>query len=130
MYESVCVPDLGDFLGYQGATHQVATPEHKSPATPASSTTSNSSGPQTGSQAAPTLQPPSGAVPLPSRQYHNDGKCLFSLSCEGWSEGCPTLPFNCAPRVDDPETALTTGIRLGGGAAGINWRNVLTRTRR
>lgn len=76
MYESVCVPDLGDFLGYQSGAHQGATPEHKSPATPASSATSNSSGPQTGNQATAPLQPPSAAVSLPSRQYHNDGKCL------------------------------------------------------
>lgn len=83
MYESVCVPDLGDFLGYQsggGGGHQVATPEHKSPATPASSATSNSSGPQNGgNQAGAPLQPPSASVSLPSRQYHNDGKSL-SLS--------------------------------------------------
>ena len=88
MYESVCVPDLGDFLGYQsgggggGGGHQVATPEHKSPATPASSATSNSSGPQNGgNQAGAPLQPPSASVSLPSRQYHNDGKSLsLSLS--------------------------------------------------
>lgn len=81
MYESVCVPDLGDFLGYQGAAHQVATtPEHESPATPASSSISNSSGPQnTGNQPAAPLQPPSAPVSLPSRQYHDDGKSLFSL---------------------------------------------------
>lgn len=77
MYESVCVPDLGDFLGYQGAAHQVATPEHKSPATPASSATNNLSAPQTGNQPPSTLQPPSAAVSLPSRQYHSDGKCPF-----------------------------------------------------
>lgn len=77
MYESVCVPDLGDFLGYQSGAHQGATPEHKSPATPASSATSNSSGPQNaGNQPTAPLQPPSAAVSLPSRQYHNDGKCL------------------------------------------------------
>ncbi|KAK1119122.1 hypothetical protein K0M31_013622 [Melipona bicolor] len=80
MYESVCVPELGDFLGYQSGAHQVATPEHKSPATPASSATSNSNsaGPQsTGNQSTgPPLQPPSVAVSLPSRQYRNDGKCL------------------------------------------------------
>ncbi|KAG7199300.1 hypothetical protein KM043_018154 [Ampulex compressa] len=73
LYESVCVPDLGDFLGYPGAAHQVATPEHKSPATPASSATSNSSAPQSGAQPSPIPPPPSGAVSLPSRQYHNDG---------------------------------------------------------
>ncbi|KOX78258.1 Transforming protein p54/c-ets-1 [Melipona quadrifasciata] len=76
MYESVCVPELGDFLGYQSGAHQVATPEHKSPATPASSATSNSNsaGPQsTGNQSTgPPLQPPSVAVSLPSRQYRND----------------------------------------------------------
>lgn len=86
VYESVCVPDLGDFLGYQGAGHQVSTPEHKSPATPASSTTSNSSSttnPRTGTQPSAPLQPPSATATatatatLPSRPYHNDGKCLF-----------------------------------------------------
>lgn len=83
-HESVCVPDLGDFLGYQGAAHQVAaTPKHKGPATPASSAAPSASGPRTGTQPQPpssTLQPSSTAVSLPSRQYHNDGKCLFSLS--------------------------------------------------
>ncbi|KAL6267364.1 hypothetical protein P5V15_000439, partial [Pogonomyrmex californicus] len=73
LYESVCVPDLGDFLGYQGGGHQVATPEHKNPPTPANSATSNSSGPpQSGTQQQPPIQPSSGAVSLPSRQYHND----------------------------------------------------------
>ncbi|KAK2580625.1 hypothetical protein KPH14_007735 [Odynerus spinipes] len=78
LYESVCVPDLGDFLGYQGSSssHQ----EHKSSATtPASSTggSANSSGQTHGGTtqaAAPTQQPSSGAVSLASRQYHNDGK--------------------------------------------------------
>ncbi|KAH0944941.1 hypothetical protein HN011_007758, partial [Eciton burchellii] len=75
LYESVCVPDLGDLLGYQGGGghHQVATPEHKNPSTPASSATSNSSGPpQSATQQQPPIQPSSGAVSLPSRQYHND----------------------------------------------------------
>ncbi|XP_031835882.1 ETS transcription factor pointed isoform X4 [Nomia melanderi] len=75
-HESVCVPDLGDFLGYQGAAHQVAaTPKHKGPATPASSAAPSASGPRTGTQPQPpssTLQPSSTAVSLPSRQYHND----------------------------------------------------------
>ena len=71
LYESVCVPDLGDFLGYQSATSSVATPEHKSPATPASSTTSNSSGPQNASQ---TISPAAPIIPLPPRQFHNEGK--------------------------------------------------------
>lgn len=71
LYESVCVPDLGNFLGYQSATNSVATPEHKSPATPASSTTSNSSGPQNPSQTIASAPPP--IIPLPPRQFHNDG---------------------------------------------------------
>lgn len=80
LYESVCVPDLGDFLGYQGGGHQVATPEHKNPSTPANSATSNSSGPpQSGTQQQPPIQPSSGAVSLPSRQYHNDGKSIFTI---------------------------------------------------
>lgn len=97
MYESVCVPDLGDFLGYQsggGGGHQVATPEHKSPATPASSATSNSSGPQNGgNQAGAPLQPPSASVSLPSRQYHNDGKSL-SLSVSLLSVFSSVLRFS------------------------------------
>ncbi|XP_070151920.1 protein C-ets-1 [Polyergus mexicanus] len=73
LYESVCVPDLGDFVGYQGAGHQVATPEHKNPPTPANSVTSNSSAPpQSGTQQQPPIHS-SGAVSLPSRQYHDDG---------------------------------------------------------
>ncbi|EGI59692.1 Protein c-ets-1-A [Acromyrmex echinatior] len=80
LYESVCVPDLGDFLGYQGGGHQVATPEHKNPSTPANSATSNSSGPpQSGTQQQPPIQPSSSAVSLPSRQYHNDGKSIFTI---------------------------------------------------
>lgn len=79
LYESVCVPDLGDFLGYQGGGHQVATPD-KNPPTPANSATSNSSGPpQSGTQQQPPIQPSSGAVSLPSRQYHNDGKSTFTI---------------------------------------------------
>ncbi|XP_051165625.1 ETS-like protein pointed isoform X3 [Leptopilina boulardi] len=70
LYESVCVPDLGDFLGYQNAANAVATPEHKSPATPASSTTSNSSGPQRSSQ---TIQSAAPIIPLPPRQFHSEG---------------------------------------------------------
>ncbi|XP_076171389.1 ETS transcription factor pointed isoform X2 [Ptiloglossa arizonensis] len=94
VYESVCVPDLGDFLGYQGAAHQVATPEHKSPGTPASSATSNSSGPQTGTQPPSTLQPTSGAVSLPSRQYHNDGgySHLRSPVCQDENQRDETSP--------------------------------------
>lgn len=73
LYESVCVPDLGDFLGYQNAANAVSTPEHKSPATPASSTTSNSSGPANASQAP--------AVPLPPRQYHAEGEStLYAIN--------------------------------------------------
>ncbi|KAL2711700.1 ETS-like protein pointed isoform X2 [Vespula squamosa] len=80
LYESVCVPDLGDFLGYQDSSgHQ----EHKSPATtPASSNSTNSSGQTHGptTQAtAPTQQPSSGAVSLASRQYHNDELTLSNL---------------------------------------------------
>ncbi|KAL6440224.1 hypothetical protein ACFW04_003069 [Cataglyphis niger] len=72
LYESVCVPDLGDFVGYQGAGHQVATPEHKNPPTPANSATSNPSGPpQSGTQQQPPIHS-SDAMSLPSRQYHND----------------------------------------------------------
>lgn len=78
LYESVCVPDLGDFLGYQNAN--ASTPDHKSPATPASSTTSNSSGPSNPIQAIPqgnvASQP---TVPLQPRQYHNDGKYNWRL---------------------------------------------------
>ncbi|EFN88109.1 ETS-like protein pointed, isoform P2 [Harpegnathos saltator] len=76
LYESVCVPDLGDFLGYQGG-HQVAASEHKNPPTPAGSTASNNSSgpPQSATQQPPIQQPSSGAVSLPSsRQYHNDVK--------------------------------------------------------
>lgn len=70
LYESVCVPDLGEFLGYQTSNHSLGTPEHKSPATPASSTTSTSSGPRSGTSQ-PIQQPIS--VPPLSRPYHNDG---------------------------------------------------------
>ncbi|XP_076662460.1 ETS transcription factor pointed isoform X1 [Halictus rubicundus] len=95
MYESVCVPDLGDFMGYQPA----ATPEHKSPATPSSgpSVTSNTSGPRTGTHSQPassTLQPPSAAVSLPSRQYHNDGgyNHLRSPVCQDENQRDETSP--------------------------------------
>ncbi|XP_072756687.1 transforming protein p54/c-ets-1 isoform X2 [Anoplolepis gracilipes] len=95
LYESVCVPDLGDFVGYQGAGHQVATPEHKNPPTPANSTTSNSSGPpQSATQQQPPIQPSSGAVSLPSRQYHNDGgyNHLRSPVCQDESQRDETSP--------------------------------------
>ncbi|XP_076380843.1 ETS transcription factor pointed isoform X2 [Megalopta genalis] len=99
MYESVCVPDLGDFLGYQGAAHQpAATPEHKSPATPSSSSvTSNTSGPpRSGTQptSSSTLPPPSAAVSLPSRQYHNDGgyNHLRSPVCQDENQRDETSP--------------------------------------
>ncbi|XP_070525255.1 protein C-ets-1 isoform X1 [Cardiocondyla obscurior] len=95
LYESVCVPDLGDFLGYQGGGHQVATPEHKTPPTPANSATSNSSGPpQSGTQQQPPIQPSSGAVSLPSRQYHSDGgyNHLRSPVCQDESQRDETSP--------------------------------------
>ncbi|OAD60589.1 Transforming protein p54/c-ets-1 [Eufriesea mexicana] len=106
MYESVCVPDLGDFLGYQSAAHQVATtPEHESPATPASSAISNSSGPQsTGNQPAAPLQPPSTAVSLPSRQYHDDGVA---------SKGMRDIWV-----LDVVETSRAALRRIGNGEAG------------
>ncbi|KAK2580624.1 hypothetical protein KPH14_007735 [Odynerus spinipes] len=98
LYESVCVPDLGDFLGYQGSSssHQ----EHKSSATtPASSTggSANSSGQTHGGTtqaAAPTQQPSSGAVSLASRQYHNDGGYahLRSPVCQDESQREETSP--------------------------------------
>lgn len=74
LYESVCVPDLGEFMGYQGSTTSVATPEHKSPATPATPPGTPQS--QGQSQGQNQSQPPS--VITLSRQYHNDGKfCGF-----------------------------------------------------
>ncbi|XP_076228814.1 ETS transcription factor pointed isoform X5 [Nomia melanderi] len=97
-HESVCVPDLGDFLGYQGAAHQVAaTPKHKGPATPASSAAPSASGPRTGTQPQPpssTLQPSSTAVSLPSRQYHNDGgyNHFRSPVCQDENQGDETSP--------------------------------------
>ena len=87
LYESVCVPDLGDFLGYQqqqanAANNSVSTPEHKSPATPASSTTSTTSssgaGPRNSSAQSSIQQPlSSGSAPLQPRSYHNDGEYSY-----------------------------------------------------
>lgn len=81
LYESVCVPDLGDFLGYQGANNSVTTavtttnpPELKSPATPASSITSTSSIPRSGP---PSIQSPINAPPIP-RPYHNDSEYWYN----------------------------------------------------
>ncbi|KAG9430530.1 ETS-like protein pointed isoform X5 [Apis mellifera carnica] len=117
MYESVCVPDLGDFLGYQsgggggGGGHQVATPEHKSPATPASSATSNSSGPQNGgNQAGAPLQPPSASVSLPSRQYHNDGgyNHLRSPVCQDENQRDETSPPPHSHNTQAPNSHSTT----------------------
>ncbi|XP_032677627.1 ETS-like protein pointed isoform X1 [Odontomachus brunneus] len=88
LYESVCVPDLGDFLGYQGG-HQVAASEHKNPPTPAGSAASNnSSGPPPSG-----MQQPS-SVSLPSRQYHNDGgyNHLRSPVCQDESQRDETSP--------------------------------------
>ncbi|XP_016904826.1 ETS-like protein pointed isoform X3 [Apis cerana] len=114
MYESVCVPDLGDFLGYQsggGGGHQVATPEHKSPATPASSATSNSSGPQNGgNQAGAPLQPPSASVSLPSRQYHNDGgyNHLRSPVCQDENQRDETSPPPHSHNTQPPNSHSST----------------------
>ncbi|XP_043786975.1 ETS-like protein pointed isoform X5 [Apis laboriosa] len=113
MYESVCVPDLGDFLGYQsgGGGHQVATPEHKSPATPASSATSNSSGPQNGgNQAGAPLQPPSASVSLPSRQYHNDGgyNHLRSPVCQDENQRDETSPPPHSHNTQAPNSHSST----------------------
>ncbi|XP_017791496.1 PREDICTED: LOW QUALITY PROTEIN: ETS-like protein pointed [Habropoda laboriosa] len=112
MYESVCVPDLGDFLGYQSGAHQVATtPEHKSPATPASSATTNSSGPQnTGTQPQAPLQPPSTPVSLPSRQYHNDGgyNHLRSPVCQDENQRDETSPPPHSHTTQPPNSHSTT----------------------
>lgn len=110
LYESVCVPDLGDFLGYQGAAHQVATPEHKSPATPASSATSNSSGPPTGTQPPPPLQPTSAPVSLPSRQYHNDGgyNHLRSPVCQDENQRDETSPPPHSHSTQPPNSHSST----------------------
>ncbi|XP_033188655.2 ETS transcription factor pointed isoform X1 [Bombus vancouverensis nearcticus] len=111
MYESVCVPDLGDFLGYQSGAHQGATPEHKSPATPASSATSNSSGPQNvGNQPTAPLQPPSAAVSLPSRQYHNDGgyNHLRSPVCQDENQRDETSPPPHSHNAQAPNSHSST----------------------
>ncbi|XP_048515594.1 protein C-ets-1 isoform X2 [Athalia rosae] len=75
LYESVCVPDLGEFMGYQG-TPGVATPEHKSPATPATPPgTPQSQGQSQGQNQGPQQQqqpPQQPSVITLSRQYHND----------------------------------------------------------
>ncbi|XP_046477884.1 protein C-ets-1 isoform X1 [Neodiprion pinetum] len=73
LYESVCVPDLGEFMGYQG-TPSMATPEHKSPATPATppGTPQSQQGQnQNQGQSQPPPPPPPSVITL-SRQYHND----------------------------------------------------------
>ncbi|CAK9802369.1 Protein c-ets-1-B (Fragment) [Anthophora quadrimaculata] len=111
MYESVCVPDLGDFLGYQSGAHQVATPEHKSPATPASSATTNSSDPQnTGTQPQAPLQPPSTPASLPSRQYHNDGgyNHLRSPVCQDENQRDETSPPPHSHTTQPPNSHSTT----------------------
>lgn len=82
LYESVCVPDLGEFLGYQGANNSVTTavttttnpPELKSPATPASSITSTSSISRSGPPQS-SIQSPINPPQIP-RPYHNDSKYL------------------------------------------------------
>lgn len=75
LYESVCVPDLGDFLAYQSGGHHVTSTDHKNPSTPVGSVTNSSGPPQSATQ--PPVQASSGAVSLPTRQYHNDGKFIF-----------------------------------------------------
>lgn len=106
LYESVCVPDLGDFLGYQGG-HQVAASEHKNPTTPVGSAASNnpSGPPQSSTQQPAVQQPSSGAVSLPSRQYHNDGKFIFTpfhrafrardyIFCRWWTDNFSLNAFD------------------------------------
>ncbi|XP_043679692.1 ETS-like protein pointed isoform X1 [Vespula pensylvanica] len=111
LYESVCVPDLGDFLGYQDSSgHQ----EHKSPATtPASSNSTNSSGQTHGptTQAtAPTQQPSSGAVSLASRQYHNDGGYahLRSPVCQDETQREETSPPPHSHSTQPPNSHSST----------------------
>lgn len=78
LYESVCVPDLDNFLGYQGANNSVTTPEHKSPATPASSTTSTSSGPRNPGPAQSSIQQTMTSVPpLPPRAFDGEFSHIF-----------------------------------------------------
>lgn len=101
-------------MGYQsggGGGHQVATPEHKSPATPASSATSNSSGPQNGgNQAGAPLQPPSASVSLPSRQYHNDGgyNHLRSPVCQDENQRDETSPPPHSHNTQPPNSHSST----------------------
>lgn len=72
LYESVCVPDLGDFLGYQSANNSVATSDNKSPATPASSTSSSTSGSRNSTSQNSGIQTLTNFSTLSSRSY--DGK--------------------------------------------------------
>ncbi|XP_046832490.1 ETS-like protein pointed isoform X3 [Vespa velutina] len=112
LYESVCVPDLGDFLGYQDSSgHQ----EHKSPATtPANSNSTNSSGqthgPTTQATAPTTQQPSSGAVSLASRQYHNDGGYahLRSPVCQDESQREETSPPPHSHSTQPPNSHSST----------------------
>ncbi|XP_020281103.1 ETS-like protein pointed isoform X2 [Pseudomyrmex gracilis] len=93
LYESVCVPDLGDFLAYQSGGHHVTPTEHKNPpSTPVGSVTNSSGPPQSATQ--PPVQPSSGAVSLPTRQYHNDGAYnhLRSPVCQDESQRDDTPP--------------------------------------
>ncbi|XP_043499540.1 ETS-like protein pointed isoform X2 [Polistes fuscatus] len=112
LYESVCVPDLGDFLGYQDSSgHQ----DHKSPATtPASSNSTNSSGqthgPTTQTTTPTQQQPSSGAVSLASRQYHNDGGYahLRSPVCQDESQREETSPPPHSHSTQPPNSHSST----------------------
>ncbi|XP_031784895.1 ETS-like protein pointed isoform X3 [Nasonia vitripennis] len=81
LYESVCVPDLGEFLGYQAsASTTPAASDSKVPVGNSSgSTATRSPAPAAAAATAPAANPsaisaPSPiAVPMGPRQFHNDG---------------------------------------------------------
>ncbi|XP_011498889.1 PREDICTED: ETS-like protein pointed, isoform P2/D [Ceratosolen solmsi marchali] len=130
LYESVCVPDLGEFLGYQGnaggssvsasgvggsSSAAAATPENKGPATPASGCSSISS-----NSAASAISAPSPiAVTLVPRQYHTDGE-LFTHNPHNlisWKSPEPIRKIVYPREVRKEHAWLESGawwFRLGG----------------
>ncbi|KAK0159571.1 hypothetical protein PV327_010667 [Microctonus hyperodae] len=72
LYESVCVPDLGEFLSYQTSNNSIATSEHKS----SSNSLTNSTTSTSSSSRNPGQQGIQQSINLPlPRPYHNDGEC-------------------------------------------------------
>ena len=78
LYESVCVPDLGEFLGYQpgssGGSNSTSGSTTDGKSTPVGNNASAAAPVVPAGQSPMSVPSPVAAVPMPQRQYHSDGK--------------------------------------------------------